>query len=86
MKARWLVISLLMHTAIPAMAQLANDPENPTPVQTDPPKTVKNAVPPSQINAGQASVSPEGGGKKADTKKSDCGVTNPCATPTPAAH
>jgi hypothetical protein len=87
MKTRWLMMSLLMHTAIPAMAQLANDPENPTPALTDPPKTVPNAVQPSQINAGKAEVSPAGAPQpKNATQKSDCKDTNPCATPTPAAR
>jgi hypothetical protein len=86
MTARWLVMTLLLHSAVPAMAQLAKDPENPDIVHNDTPTIPKNAVPPSQVNADTAAVSPAAGSKKSDAKQADCSTANPCATPTPAAR
>jgi hypothetical protein len=62
MKARWLVMTLLLHSGVPALAQLDNDPENAPPVHNETPQVPAHPVPPSQINADQAAVSPVGGG------------------------
>ena len=83
---RWLVMTLLLHSALPAMAQLAKDPENPDVILSDPPKVVQNAVPVSAINANKAAVSPEGGVPQKKPAKSDCSDKTPCAMPTPAAR
>lgn len=87
MTARWLVMTLLLHSAVPAMAQLAKDPQNSDIVHNDTPTIPKNAVPPSQVNADTAAVSPAAGSnKKIDPKQSNCSAANPCATATPAAR
>ncbi len=82
---RWLVMTLLLHSAVPALAQLNRDPENPDVVLPDPPKTVKNPVPVSVVNAGQAVESPKAG-EKHKPNTTTCSDANPCATPTPAAR
>jgi hypothetical protein len=79
---RWMVLVLLL-PAGPALAQLDKDPENAPPVLPDPPVRIQNAVPPSQVNAGQAVVVPAAGHASDDKK---CSVANPCATPTPESH
>jgi hypothetical protein len=86
MKTRWLMMTLLLHSGVPALAQLAKDPENPDVVRPDPPKVVRNAVPASAINANTAAVSPAGGAPKNSKPISDCSDKNPCALPTPAAR
>ena len=88
MKARWLVMTLLLHSAMPALAQLENDPENAQPAHDETPQLPRHVIPPSQVNAQTAAVSPTGGtanAKKPETK-STCSVTNPCAEATPAAR
>lgn len=82
MHARWLVMTLLLHSAVPALAQLDHDPENDAPVHDTPPKLPQHIIPASQVNAETAAVSPAGSGKAGS--KSDCSDKNPCAQATPA--
>ena len=86
MKARWLVMTLLLHSGVPALAQLDYDPANDPPVHNDTPRIPYDPVPPSQVNAEQAAVSPAGGDKARPAPKSDCSDKNPCAEATPAAR
>jgi hypothetical protein len=70
---------------LPAGAALAQptDHDNDPPVLPDPPAVVRNAIPPSQVNAGTAIVSPAIGDAQARVKKTGCRVVDSCATPTP---
>ncbi len=81
---RWLVMTLLLHSAVPALAQLDRDPENAEPVHNETPRLPPHPIPPSQVNAQKAAVSPEGGKPVASNAK--CSDTNPCAVATPAAR
>ena len=83
---RRIVMSLLLAGIAPAMAQLDRDRSNDPPVHNETPKVPANPVPPSQINADQAAVSPVGGDKAKPAPKSDCNDKNPCAEATPASR
>ncbi len=78
---RWMMVTLLLLCATPAMAQLANDPANAEPVNPDPPQTARHVIPPSVVNADRAVVVASSAKSKAT--KTRCSDTNPCATPTP---
>ncbi len=81
MTSRWIVLLLLL-PAGPALAQPVSDPDNLPPVQSDPVAVVQNAVPPSVVNAGQATVSPAESNPQKSTPLA-CDAVNPCAKPTP---
>ncbi len=78
---RWMVVTALLLSGVPALAQLQNDPENAEPVHPDPPPVLQNVIPPSEVNADQAVVVPATSAAK--PKDAACSDTNPCATPTP---
>lgn len=80
MALRWIFLGLLLPAGA-ALAQPADD--NDPPILPDPPAVVRNAIPPSQVNAGTAVVSPAIGDAQATVKKSGCRVVDSCATPTP---
>ena len=82
MAMRWIALMLLL-SAAPALAQLQEDKSNADPVLPDPPAVVQNPIPPAQVNAGQAAVSPAIGDAQARVQKAGCNAADPCATPTP---
>lgn len=84
MKARWLILTLLLHSGMPALAQLDHDPENDEPVHNTPPRLPRHIVPASQVNAETAAVSPAGSDKSRPAAKSGCSNKTPCAEATPA--
>ena len=87
MKARWLVMTLLLHSAIPALAQLDNDPENAQPVHNDTPQTAaaRRSAVAGECRHGGGVAGRRAASQKPDTK-SDCSDDQSLRDATPAAR